>query len=201
MEDAWTEQRLTVQIATKLNRSHLVTGEVAYLLPCLGRTEEDMQATGPQAVSMEDTFSPFTARCGEGSPRASICAARPRSSPASPRRRCPPTRASTGTHGSAITVDPESDRGDLSRDLPRLRRAPLATPGGFYRGNKARERIWETKSRKAQFTSPVTLTAVASPMRQGATGSSRCAATTSSTRPSTATATGCAASRERGMSF
>ena len=36
--------RLTVQIATKLNRSHLVHGEVAYLLPCLGRTEESRQA-------------------------------------------------------------------------------------------------------------------------------------------------------------
>ena len=48
--------RLTVQIATKLNRSHLVNGEVAYLLPCLGRTEEDVQASGPQAVTMEDTL-------------------------------------------------------------------------------------------------------------------------------------------------
>ena len=43
MERAWTKMRLTVQIATKLNRSHLVNGEVAYLLPCLGRTEEDLQ--------------------------------------------------------------------------------------------------------------------------------------------------------------
>ena len=38
--------RLTVQVATKLNRSHLVNGEIAYLLPCLGRTEEDLQASG-----------------------------------------------------------------------------------------------------------------------------------------------------------
>ena len=38
--------------------------------------------------------------------------------------------------------------------------ARLWQRGGFYRGNKARERIWETKSKKAQFTSPVTLTAV-----------------------------------------
>ena len=44
MERAWTKMRLTVQIATKLNRSHLVNGEVAYLLPCLGRTEEDLQS-------------------------------------------------------------------------------------------------------------------------------------------------------------
>ena len=38
--------RLTVQIATKLNRSHLVNGKVAYLLPCLGRIEQDVQAGG-----------------------------------------------------------------------------------------------------------------------------------------------------------
>ena len=41
--------RLTVQVATKLNRSHLVNGQIAYLLPCLSRTEEDVQASGPQA--------------------------------------------------------------------------------------------------------------------------------------------------------
>ncbi|MFZ6044325.1 CbbBc protein, partial [Vibrio natriegens] len=48
---------LTVHIATKLNRSHLVTGRDALILPCLGRTEIDMQAEGPQGVTVEDTFS------------------------------------------------------------------------------------------------------------------------------------------------
>jgi anaerobic selenocysteine-containing dehydrogenase len=47
MEKAWTTMRLTVQVATKLNRSHLVNGEIAYLLPCRGRTEEDVQASEP----------------------------------------------------------------------------------------------------------------------------------------------------------
>lgn len=57
MEAAWRGLELTVQIATKLNRSHLVRSKAAYLLPCLGRTEEDVQASGQQAVTMEDTFS------------------------------------------------------------------------------------------------------------------------------------------------
>src|SRR5207302_4056802 len=39
MEQAWRKLRLTVQVATKLNRSHLIHGEVTYLLPCLGRLE------------------------------------------------------------------------------------------------------------------------------------------------------------------
>ncbi|HEY7116249.1 MAG TPA: FdhF/YdeP family oxidoreductase, partial [Tepidisphaeraceae bacterium] len=47
--------RLTVQISTKLNRAHLITGEQALILPCLGRTEQDHQAAGPQFVSVEDT--------------------------------------------------------------------------------------------------------------------------------------------------
>jgi hypothetical protein len=46
-----------VQISTKLNRSHLVTGRDALILPCLGRTEIDLQAEGPQGVTVEDTFS------------------------------------------------------------------------------------------------------------------------------------------------
>ena len=40
--------KLTAHVSTKLNRSHLITGERALILPCLGRTEEDIQATGKQ---------------------------------------------------------------------------------------------------------------------------------------------------------
>ena len=60
--------RLTVQIATKLNRSHLVNGEVAYLLPCLGRTERTCRRRGPQAVTMEDTFSCIHGSIGRRAP-------------------------------------------------------------------------------------------------------------------------------------
>ena len=55
VEAAWRQLRLTVQIATKLNRSHIIHGEVAYLLPCLGRIEIDRQASGAQIVSTEDS--------------------------------------------------------------------------------------------------------------------------------------------------
>jgi molybdopterin-dependent oxidoreductase alpha subunit len=48
---------LTVQVSTKLNRSHLVTGEEALILPCLGRTEKDLQTGGYQFVSVEDSMS------------------------------------------------------------------------------------------------------------------------------------------------
>ena len=44
-----------MQISTKLNRAHLITGEQALILPCLGRTETDVQASGEQFVTVEDT--------------------------------------------------------------------------------------------------------------------------------------------------
>jgi len=68
MEAAWTRMRLTVQIATKLNRSHLVNGQVAYLLPCLSRSEEDLQASGPQTVTMEDSLSCIHGSLGKRAP-------------------------------------------------------------------------------------------------------------------------------------
>ncbi len=47
--------KLTVHVSTKLNRSHLIHGETALILPCLGRTDHDVQATGRQFVSCEST--------------------------------------------------------------------------------------------------------------------------------------------------
>jgi molybdopterin-dependent oxidoreductase alpha subunit len=49
--------RLTVQVSTKLNRAHLITGEQALILPCLGRTEIDEQASGPQFVTTENSMA------------------------------------------------------------------------------------------------------------------------------------------------
>ena len=49
--------KLTAHVSTKLNRSHLITGERALILPCLGRTEEDIQATGKQFLTVEDSMA------------------------------------------------------------------------------------------------------------------------------------------------
>jgi molybdopterin-dependent oxidoreductase alpha subunit len=56
-EEAVRRTRLTVSVSTKLNRSHVVTGDAALILPTLGRTERDVQRTGPQQVSVEDSMS------------------------------------------------------------------------------------------------------------------------------------------------
>jgi len=68
MEPAWAGQALTVYIATKLNRSHLVHGRASYLLPCLARSEQDLQAGAAQSVSMEDSFSHIYGSIGRRKP-------------------------------------------------------------------------------------------------------------------------------------
>jgi molybdopterin-dependent oxidoreductase alpha subunit len=54
--DALRSMRLTVQVSTKLNRSHLVTGDQALILPTIARSERDVQASGEQVVSVEDSM-------------------------------------------------------------------------------------------------------------------------------------------------
>src|SRR5439155_14155636 len=48
---------LAVHIATKLNRSHLLVAKQSFILPCLGRTETDIQEAGRQSVTVEDSMS------------------------------------------------------------------------------------------------------------------------------------------------
>src|SRR5205823_11852277 len=54
--EALARCKLTVQVSIKLNRAHLVTGETALILPCLGRTERDLQKSGDQFVSVENSM-------------------------------------------------------------------------------------------------------------------------------------------------
>ncbi|MFM8314630.1 MAG: FdhF/YdeP family oxidoreductase, partial [Deltaproteobacteria bacterium] len=54
--EALSRCQLTVQVSTKLNRSHLITGEEALILPCLGRSERDIQKSGPQFVTVENSM-------------------------------------------------------------------------------------------------------------------------------------------------
>jgi molybdopterin-dependent oxidoreductase alpha subunit len=159
MEHAWRKMRLTVQIATKLNRSHLVNGEIAYLLPCLGRSEEDVQAGGPQAVSIEDSLSHIHGSLGKRKPasehlksEAAIVAGIAKATlPSNPKTPWDEWIADYGSVRDLI----EQTYPDKFRDFNKR----LFTPGGFYRGNSARERIWKTKSGKAEFTAPKYLSA------------------------------------------
>ncbi|WP_300574153.1 FdhF/YdeP family oxidoreductase [Phenylobacterium sp.] len=161
VEAAWTGLDLTVQIATKLNRSHLINGRTAYLLPCLSRIEEDVQATGPQTVSMEDSTSCIHASDGTHSP-------------ASPDLRSEPAIVA-GIAKALLAPNPHVDWDAWTADYGRVRDAIEATypdkfadfngrfrqPGGFHRGNPARERDFSgMEGGRARFICPSSLSAV-----------------------------------------
>lgn len=140
---------LTVHIATKLNRSHLVTGRDALILPCLGRTEIDMQAEGPQGVTVEDTFSMVHISHGQLTPRS----AHLRSEPAII---AGIARATLGDHPvdwMSLIADYGRIRELIADTIPGFEdfNARLDQPGGFHLGNAAAERVWHTDSGKARF--------------------------------------------------
>lgn len=68
---AFSHCDLTVQISTKLNRSHLVTGQTALILPCLGRTELDQQTGQPQFVTVENSMGKVHRSQGRLAPASS----------------------------------------------------------------------------------------------------------------------------------
>ena len=144
---------LTVQISTKLNRSHLMHGRQALILPCMGRTDIDLQASGPQAVTVEDTFSMVHISHGQLKPKSPLM----RSEPAII---AGIANATLGKHPIdwLWTVADYSRIRDLIADtIPGFEdfNNKLLHPGGFHLGNAAAQRIWETASGKAQFVSSV----------------------------------------------
>ncbi|MDX6271434.1 MAG: hypothetical protein QOD28_2657, partial [Acidobacteriota bacterium] len=151
--EALRRLRLTVQVSTKLNRAHLITGEQALILPCLGRTEIDRQATGEQFVSAENSMGVVQSSRGNLQPASTellsevMIVARL-------------AEATLGGRGGSVVnwmelaADYDLIRERISRVIvgfddynERVRR-----PGGFYLPNLAREREWKTASGKAQFT-------------------------------------------------
>ena len=69
--------RLTAHVSTKLNRSHLITGETALILPCLGRSELDEQGTGEQFVTVEDSMGIINASRGRAQPASEYLKSEP----------------------------------------------------------------------------------------------------------------------------
>ena len=191
--------RLTVQIATKLNRSHLIHGEVAYLLPCLGAHRAGHPGAAARRPSpMEDTFSCIHGSVGrrDAGERAAAVRSR-RSSPASRRRRCRPIRRCRGTNGSAtMPASATLIERDLSRTCSATSTRGCSRPAASTSGNAARERIWKTDSGKAEFTAPDDADGARLRRRARALPADHaCASTISSTPRSTAIPTGCAASK------
>lgn len=141
---------LAVHIATKPNRSHLLVGQESILLPCLGRTELDMQAEGAQSVTVEDSMSMVHASTG-------------RLPPPSPEVRSEP--AIVAGMAKAVLGDRYGiDWDGMIGHYDRIREAiegvfpafqdynmRIKEPGGFRLPLAPTERKWLTPSGKAEF--------------------------------------------------
>ena len=143
--------RLTVQVSTKLNRSHLVTGARALILPCLARSEADHQASGPQFVSVENSMG-------------IVHSSRGNLTPVSPDLLSEPAiiaGLAAATFGDTFSLDWSSlvDDYDRIRDLIEevipgfeFYNRRVRDPGGFALPNPVREGRFDTPSGKASFT-------------------------------------------------
>ncbi|SEK17126.1 MULTISPECIES: FdhF/YdeP family oxidoreductase [unclassified Variovorax] len=151
LEAAWQGLQLTVHVATKLNRSHLLPGKVSYLLPCRGRIETDLQASGEQTVAMEDSTGVMHASKGVATPAETTV----RSEPA----------IIAGLARASLLPKPRVPWDDWVADYALVRdhiaqtfpeifhdfNERLKAPGGFPRPLPARERVWKTPNGKANF--------------------------------------------------
>ncbi|WP_375740479.1 FdhF/YdeP family oxidoreductase [Pseudomonas boanensis] len=140
---------LTVQISTKLNRSHLTTGTDALILPCLGRTDIDRQAEGPQAVTVEDSFSMIHASYGQLEPLSTEM----RSEPAIIAGIAKATLGNHPVDWDALIVHYDRIRELIADTIPGFHEfnRRVQHPGGFHLGNSAGDRRWSTASGRANF--------------------------------------------------
>lgn len=143
--------RLTAHVSTKLNRAHLITGQQALILPCLGRTEIDQQATGPQFVTTENSMAVVEEWQGRLEPASEHLLSEP----------AIVAGLAKATLGGRRTVDWDALIGDYDRIREHIEHvipdfddynARVRKPGGFYLPNPIRDRKFNTKDGKAHFT-------------------------------------------------
>jgi molybdopterin-dependent oxidoreductase alpha subunit len=143
--------RLTAHVSTKLNRAHLITGQQALILPCLGRTEIDLQESGPQMLTTENSMS--VVEGWEG-----------RLAPASPDLLSEPAIVAglaQAVLGPRSSVDWDGLLADYGRIRDHIERVVpgfadynqrARVPGGFYLPNPIRDLEFKTEDGKAHFT-------------------------------------------------
>jgi molybdopterin-dependent oxidoreductase alpha subunit len=142
---------LTVHVSTKLHRGHLVTGQQALILPCLGRTEIDVQAGKEQVVTVEDSMGVVHASRGSLPPAGEQLLSETRIVA----RLAQATLGERPPHvdWSAFADDYGRIRGRIARVIPGCEdydKRALGR-GGFRLPNAARERVFETPTGKARF--------------------------------------------------
>lgn len=153
---------LTVQISTKLNRGHLVTGKTALILPCLGRSERDRQAFGPQFITTENSMGVVQSSTGREKPASrwlkSECA------------------IVAGIAEATFGLDPRMPwrvwienydriRDEIEAIIPGFAdfNRRVRHPGGFYLPNPAKQCAFPTPGGKAIFSVHTLATVQAGP--------------------------------------
>jgi molybdopterin-dependent oxidoreductase alpha subunit len=140
---------LAVHIATKLNRTHLLVAKQSFILPCLGRTEIDVQAAGRQSVTVEDSMSMVHASRGGLKPASEHL----RSEPAIIAGIAQATLPDTRIGWTDLVSDYGKIRDCIEAVFPEFAdfNTRIQKPGGFRLYVAASEREWLTSTNKANF--------------------------------------------------
>jgi molybdopterin-dependent oxidoreductase alpha subunit len=141
---------LTVQVSTKLNRSHLVHGRRALILPCLGRTDKDRQAGGEQGVTVEDAMSMVHISYGMKEPSSPHL----RSESAIIAGMAQATLPGSATPWQWYVEDYDRIRDTMARVLDGFEEFNTRArhPHGFRIRQLARDRVFQTPSGRAEFS-------------------------------------------------
>jgi len=143
--------KLTAQIITKLNRTALITGEQSLILPCLGRSEKDLQSGGEQFVSCENSMGVVQMSKGILEPVSEYL----RSEPWIVANLAKAVLENKSTiDWDALVSDYDNTRDKIERVIPGFENynERVRQGGGFYLPNAPREGVFPTATGKANFT-------------------------------------------------
>ena len=143
--------RVTAHIGTKLNRGHLITGEIGLILPCLGRSDADHQATGPQFISCENSMSIVHMSKGTLEPVSDNL----KSEVAIITHIAEATlRANQSLPWEAWRNDYDQIRNMIEQTIPGFENfnSRVRVDQGFYLPNPIKEKEWNTATKKANFS-------------------------------------------------
>ena len=152
--EAMMRLRMTVAVSTKLNRGHVVHGRRAFILPCIARSELDIQASGKQRISIEDAMSTVGSSTGMLKPASEHLLSEISIVCRMARRTLARRRPDVRLDWDGFEADYDRIRDGIAAVYPaiyanmneRLRAGPH-----FYLGNATRQREWKTSSGRANF--------------------------------------------------
>ena len=140
---------LAVHLNTKLNRSHLMVGQNSIILPVLGRTELDTQASGSQSITVEDSMSMVHASRGTLQPASSELRSEPAIIAGIAKATLPPDKI----YWDGMIADYDLIREKIEEVFPSFAdfNKRIRVPGGFRLPLPPTERVWPTASGRAEF--------------------------------------------------